>query len=88
MTVQIMQITSQQWTQILEILGTGQFIRIEFRPPTEDEEVLGTAVFGKKWGWWICEAEYMDLESKDGYPTRCHSVVRKIPFLLHEPPVD
>lgn len=83
-TKQITELSGAQWQQILEILGTGHFIGISFRPPTEDEKILGNAQGWGDWGWWICEAEYHDIESDQGQVTKMQHIVRKFPFKLYD----
>lgn len=74
------------WQEILKLLGTGDFLRITFRPPTADERYLGR-VNGMKneFGWWICEAEYADMEAEpEGGVISYQPVTRKIVFRLHD----
>jgi hypothetical protein len=86
-TREIMTLSGGTWRKILELLGTGDFLRIEFRPAREaDEEFLGQLMnFGHDGRWWICEADYMIADTE----RTCVSLVtRRIPFRLYDDPVE
>ena len=91
MTSLLRALSTSAWKQILEILGTGDFHRIEFRPPSNDNEALICKIAAKDdsggtglSSWWICEADYMECVSEpDGGIIGCDVVTRKFAFCLH-----
>jgi hypothetical protein len=89
-TRQLRALSAGTWHRILELLGTGDFHRIEFRPPAAgDEEVMcdiACQKSGGKGSWWVCEADYMDVVTMpDGEVIGCDLVTRRFPFCLHQP---
>lgn len=86
----IQHISGEAWQEIVKTLGSGNFIRIEFRAPeTDDEFELGEmSGFTRNSMWWICEAVYMDRPSWPGGYGNWQRVTQIIPFRLYEKPVD
>ena len=80
-----MTLSGGTWQKILELLGTGDFVRIEFRPARDaDEKFLG-GIMAFTGSWWICEADYMIADTN----RTCVSLVtRRIPFRLYDDPVE
>lgn len=84
---QIRALSGTTWQKILELLGTGDFIRIEFRPPHENEEYLCkiSRAPGDIRTWWICEATYPDCTTTpEGAVVGCDHVTRVFAFPLHD----
>lgn len=84
----IQHISGESWQEIIKTLGSGKFIRIEFRPPETDEdyELAEMSGFARNSGhWWICEAVYHDRPSWPGGYGNFQRVVQKFPFRLYDP---
>lgn len=82
---QIKALSGAQWQRIVEILGSGEFLGIEFRPPREDEEWVGRANGIRTGGWWLCTAKYSDMKTDEhGGVIFYQEVTRTFPFRLFE----
>lgn len=86
----IKHISGETWQEIVKLLGSGHFVKIEFRPPADEEdyELAEISGFTRNSTWWICEATYHDRPSWPGGYGNWQKVVQKIPFRLYEKPVD
>lgn len=88
----IKQISPKTWQEIVKLLGSGNFIKIEFRAPeTDDELALGEMCGFRRNGtpgWWICEATYHEYHAKPNHSGTWQQVVQKVPFRLYEDAVS
>ena len=82
-------ISGETWEEIVKLLGSGHFVKIEFRPPaSEDDYALAEmSGFTRNSIWWICEATYHERPSWPGGHGNWQTVVQRIPFRLHDPVV-
>jgi hypothetical protein len=73
-------ITYEQWRQILKILGSGQFIRLEFHPLDRDD-VLTAGIPGRKTrACWGMTVTWDEVESTDGCVDRITRMSRTTAF--------
>ena len=90
MTRQLRGLSAHGWQEMLKILGTGDFTRIEFRPPRDGQEQVIADIARRradgKGTWWICEADYLDcVTMPDGAVLGCDEITRRFAFRLTEP---
>lgn len=80
----IKNLSGETWQEIIKLLGSGDFVKIEFRPPeSEDEyEIAKMSGFPATSTWWICEATYMECPSWPGGYGNWQQITQKIPFRL------
>lgn len=77
-------ISGETWQEIVKLLGSGNFVRIEFRPPRSEDEYELAEMSGltRNSSWWICEAVYLECPSGPGGRGKWQQITQKIPFRL------